>query len=387
MKTKYLLILIILSFSCKSKNEGLFRFDPRSLEENEITLSQIADEITYVQLDNSFPMGLIYDNIIFINSSIYLSSKDNGILIFDRKGKLVRKIGSFGRGPGEYISCVYIAVDDNKGTIYVLDRRNIKVYSKAGNFLRSFSLSKVGGLPEEIGFFNSNLFIPYEIQQEDSKFEWTVLDTLGNIIKSKENSGMPFYCDWGLKGKTYKFEDRLFYWNPFNDTVFSILPDLSYKASFIINPGEHRIPRSTFSFEQHDKYLELKQVFETNRFLVIRYHYLKPALVLIDKDTYGSFLTYLEGPDSGFLAWKLTGGIVNDLDGGLRFLPNDYFTENGHEYMYGLINPYQIKEHIKSDDFKNSVPKYPEKKQDFQTLANSLDETDNPVLMIVRLKR
>jgi hypothetical protein len=55
--------------------------------------------------------------------------------------------------------------------------------------------------------------------------------------------------------------------------------------------------------------------------------------------------------------------------------------------MVGLINSYQIKTLVASDEFKNSTPEYPEKKKEFITLADSLKETDNPVLMLVRLKK
>jgi hypothetical protein len=47
---------------------------------------------------------------------------------------------------------------------------------------------------------------------------------------------------------------------------------------------------------------------------------------------------------------------------------------------------YKLKDLISSDDFKNSTPKYPEKKKYLEKLANSLDENDNPVLMLVKLK-
>ena len=45
-----------------------------------------------------------------------------------------------------------------------------------------------------------------------------------------------------------------------------------------------------------------------------------------------------------------------------------------------------FKEHITSDDFKNNIPKYPEKKRQLEELANSLSEFDNPVLMFVTFK-
>ncbi len=45
-----------------------------------------------------------------------------------------------------------------------------------------------------------------------------------------------------------------------------------------------------------------------------------------------------------------------------------------------------LKYHIASDDFKNAVVKYPEKKQKLLELADNLAETDNPVLMVVKVK-
>ena len=79
--------------------------------------------------------------------------------------------------------------------------------------------------------------------------------------------------------------------------------------------------------------------------------------------------------------------ILNDLDGGTLFQPENYFVEDSQEYMVGLQYPYQIKVHVASTDFKNLIPEYPEKKKELEKLANSLKETDNPVLVLVRIKK
>ena len=94
MKSMYLLLIpsiIFLMLACKKPKNNLYSFDPRILTENEIILSEIADEITYIPLDNSFLIGLIYKNIRFTKNSIYFSTKDNGILAFNRGGKLIGK--------------------------------------------------------------------------------------------------------------------------------------------------------------------------------------------------------------------------------------------------------------------------------------------------------
>jgi len=51
------------------------------------------------------------------------------------------------------------------------------------------------------------------------------------------------------------------------------------------------------------------------------------------------------------------------------------------------INPYQIKANVASNEFKNSAPKFPENKKALEKLANSLKETDNLILMMLRLKK
>ena len=386
MKSNYLIILIPLAFSCKSPDTGLYEFDPRSFEENKFTLSEIGDEVAYIPLSNNIPLGPIY-NIKFINNTIYFSSsKDIGILAFDREINTLRKIGIVGRGPGEYLYNNNYTVDEKTETVYILDIGDIiKVYSRTGQFIRSFPLQEYGSI-EGIEFYNSKLFVSYAIQFENARYKWIVVDTLGNEIKKKEREIPMFTANQGQREATYKFENRIFYWNNYADTVFSVLPDLTEEPAFIICPGEYRLPRTKLSMEQffQKKYMTFDIIFETTRFLVLEYFYNKPSLLLIDKQNKHSFLIYLEYDET---TDNLLNGIVNDLDEGPWFMPESYYTERGREYMLGLINPFQIKTWVTSNEFKNSTPKYPEKKQELEKLANSLKETDNPVLMTVRLKK
>jgi hypothetical protein len=389
MKLLYFFFIALIAFlnpACKSSNNYLYQFNPRTLVEKKITLSGIADKITYVPLDNSLPLGQIF-NIEFINNAIYFTSKDIGILAFDSEGKFARKIGSIGRGPGEYLYCNNFSVAEQTATVYVLDKGNIiKVYSIYGQFIRSFSLQEYGDMIDAIKFHDSKLFVTYALQFGNTKYEWMVFDSLGNVIKKKDREVPMFNANSGGREGISQFENRIYYWNNYADTVFSILPDLSEEPSFIISPGEHRIPKSNLSLEQvqHWNYMEINSIFETTRFHVIRYFYNKPAILLFDKHNQDSFLIYFEYDGK---TGDLLSGIENDLDTGPWFIPECYFSENDREYMVGLQYPYQIKTIVSTNEFKNSTPKYPEKKKEFEKLANNLKETDNPVLMIVRLKK
>lgn len=77
-------------------------------------------------------------------------------------------------------------------------------------------------------------------------------------------------------------------------------------------------------------------------------------------------------------------GLINDLDGGPNILP---LTIKDDNTIVGCVDALQLKNHVSSEAFKNSTPKYPEKKKEPEKLAASLKETDNPVLMLVTLKR
>ena len=80
--------------------------------------------------------------------------------------------------------------------------------------------------------------------------------------------------------------------------------------------------------------------------------------------------------------------LINDLDDGMPFGRDiNYYNDNKGEYLVQLITPFDLKAHIATNEFKNGKYKYPEKKKELEKLALRLQETENPVLMIVKLKK
>ncbi|OFY62518.1 MAG: hypothetical protein A2Y71_10355 [Bacteroidetes bacterium RBG_13_42_15] len=76
-------------------------------------------------------------------------------------------------------------------------------------------------------------------------------------------------------------------------------------------------------------------------------------------------------------------GIINDLDGGPNILPRTIKDDNT---ILSMVDALTLKNHVASEEFKNSTPKFPKKKKELEKLAASLKETDNPVLVLVSLK-
>jgi hypothetical protein len=69
-----------------------------------------------------------------------------------------------------------------------------------------------------------------------------------------------------------------------------------------------------------------------------------------------------------------------------RLRQESYFVENGREYIIGLYDAYRFKALLNNVEFINNVPEFPQKKIEFEKFAKTINETDNPVFMIIRLK-
>jgi hypothetical protein len=400
MKSFNYILLSLIVISCsqnKTSRDEPFVIDPGTFVENQITLTDIADDITYIPLDNTIPLRGISTTEITTNN-IYLPTGD-AIVKYNRQGKFVVTIARRGRGPGEVQYGFNFAVDEKTGNVFVVDHSYItKVYNENGTFLREISLKNIEefGWGGDIEIFNSLLFYSNSLGQGNSKYAWVFLDTLGNLVASKKNSVPPFQTNSGRDAKIYKFGNRLFYYNYFNDTIFSISPDLSYKGEYLFAQGEHRWPKEgirTGSIAETNaqifKLFDPGKILETKRFIIEQYGYLDiGGICFIDKKSKKTFLPLklIENP-----TWqnvrKYTSNLINDLDGGLA-IENfyDYYSENDSEYLTSEINPLELKTYVASDEFKNNTPKYPEKKKELQNLADSLKETDNPVLMMIKLE-
>jgi hypothetical protein len=76
-------------------------------------------------------------------------------LLFDNDGKFVRRIGSAGQGPEEYIYCKDITIDNKNKHLYVADYNKIICYDYEGNFIGKIPVN----YPEYINYVNEELLV------------------------------------------------------------------------------------------------------------------------------------------------------------------------------------------------------------------------------------
>jgi len=135
---------------------------------------------------------------------------------------------------------------------------------------------------------------------------------------------------------------------------------------------------ANFSEDTFSKYLYIGTILETSRYLFYRYYNEKTIyLIALDKNTHEkkNISTTIAGNQPEF--------INDDITGGVDFEPK-FCVDN---VLYSWVNAITLKDHVTSEKFKNSIVKNPEKKEDIQKLADSLDEADNPVLIVVTPKK
>jgi hypothetical protein len=151
-------MLSLLCISCTSskknadsqtgtvKNDRLYVVD-LDIPENDadMNLSSVFSKVETIILETnkealvstSFKF-FAFENYLFILNQSENSPKD--FLVFDRNGKFIRKIGGFGRGPGEYTRVFDFTVDTDNREIYLLCNLVINKYSMDGTYIGSIKL-------------------------------------------------------------------------------------------------------------------------------------------------------------------------------------------------------------------------------------------------------
>jgi hypothetical protein len=376
------LVSIVVSIcitSCNPQKESeTIIINPLNVIEGEVFLSEFTDDITYIPLDNKI-LFQHPNRIITTNDRIIIAAFPAGILSYDYNGKLLNRIGSTGRGPGEYRSGMYFTIDSSEKLIYIYDNKRILVYNTSGNYINNILVNE----PEYVGdicFFEGRFYLAGGPRFD---YDWVVYDTLGKLISYKYNELPRFQSGMGSSMGFTLSPEGLNYWNSYNDTIF-LIQNGSFQPSSYFAQGEFRLPFSDFPFEDFGKYFYLVTIVSSNNHIFLTY--------LLDKIIHTSYINkdngkhYMIGSGTDISSFNRP-GILNDIDNGPAFPIFFYAKESSEEYLIGWVHAHRLKAHVESEAFRNSTPKYPEKKKELEKLAASLDENDNPVLMLVKLKK
>jgi len=368
----------------------------RDFKTKEFRLSEIVDSIEYIKLEKT-PESLIGgSNLpIYITREFIFVYHKNRVLQFSRNGKFIKQIGRFGKGPGEYQGTRGFALDELSGILYLIGNFNSEIMKydiRSGAYLGSFPVNPDLGsamLSRSFKMIDKNSFalLGSPAAQYTPVYELLeIIDNEGSVL-SKIKSSL-FTGQNAMKrvqfasGQIWAFQNHIRVFEALNDTVYNIENNILVPA-FIFNQGKYKGPfdvMTTQYVNQITAHPQFITFWETTRYLFMYFYFdgTKIHLGQFDKLT-GEFCR-LTGPGGNTIR------MYNDIDGGLSFLPR-YLVDNVDDEWCQWYEAIDLKEGLTSEYLKNSEAKHPEKKERLRKFMNELSVEDNPVLMIVKLKR
>ena len=386
------LILSLFVTSCKTEHtkdkNQIISFNLKELPKiTEVKLSDLGFvDIEYIPLETREQNMIPGINSIIFGDKYFLTHFFTDVYMFRYDGRFVAKIGTVGRGPNEFTVVHDVDIDRKNQNIYLADgwQKEFYVFSEAGEFIKTFRTAISG----QISFrFTDNGILSYN-QNTSANVEnsYNLTDTSGIIIKKFPNK-----YPWKIVQKStvvfdenlyYRFKNKLYKKEIYSDTVY-VFENLSFKPHLVIAHGGKLLTSNARSEYEPSllmqKFLSQKNLFEFGDYLYYEFIY---DFKRGGRYTYKGFIGSKKDKTQALIYPEQ--GITNDLDGGPNIWPKTIKDDNT---IVSWVNALQLKTHVLSEAFKNSKPEFPEKKKELEKLANNLKETDNPILILVKLKK
>jgi len=397
MRIKVLAFLLIIFCACgrKSTNEkynpGLvIKIDLLSKSGSEVTrLSEFAANVEHIPLEttgSSF-MGTVRRRIVKNDNKIYIQNADE-LLCFDTDGKFLFKLQNKGRGPEEYTSITDFDISSDNKIMAVLSSINRKmlVYGISDTgfiFRRSITLKDPAPWRASMVPGTDKVFLAIAPWTGTEPTLSLLINIVGDTILFKPNGykyNMVRERNYMALNEmlVYTINNMVCFKEEFSDTVFCInVKDNSFKPRMIFDShGTLSTPEMRGGSETSADHTNfIANIFETSRYIF--YYYgtsITRNKILFDKKTNIKYNLDIES--------KLKDDISGGPDFNLEFINNYY---SGGK-LFSFVEAITLKKYVASEDFKDAQVSDPKKKNDLEKLADSLNETDNPVLIIVTPK-
>ncbi len=366
MKFVYALAVFFL-LSCKDSKttvgSTILKVD---LSEKSVAMSELFDKIVVVPLETKDSSFIIRPQKIIVDKNEYFVFDEGipAVLVFDDRGRLLRKIGKKGQGPGEYREIYDAVVNRADNRVYMLSPfGSIYCYTLAGEFIKKIELPMKANY-QTMEEFDKEHFVTWTIPSS--------LEEPGVSLVSKDSvkevKGF-WYENRILNSQNprvfYQYDKRTYFSTPFHNEVYTIGKD-SLQVSYRWDFGKDNIDLKKAGFtltpdkEQEEDKLLLQYLLDST------IPYILSRQQQNDKFYYAK-LTF------GFRIWKNL--FYRKKDGKSFFFEK---TAEGiplrplafnNDYLICLVN---------NDDFENYKQVLPE--EEYRKLEQRLED-DNPCLI------
>jgi hypothetical protein len=390
----------------------------------QVPMSELISEVEYIPLETGekFMVGR-KDHVVVTDTHVFIGGYDH-CYAFTREGKFVSSIGRRGRGPGEWTgSLAGISVDEENERVYLDTSYNVLEYTWDGRFVSeikkpTFDEGADMRVLKNASFIrDNNLFLGYITNYYGQEpHNWVLLDSVGTIIKAFDNH-IKFRRDGGT---SYVIEpkvmlsDATYVKEGMNDTLFSLNLNNELVPKFVFDLGKYALPTDAHYSGGNDiidrsvtvtaTNVDMRNlgmcVSRNNVFFILfvgnetgiqtprgNSVFLGDGSEWYDDDVLLGFYS-IEGGKTTLLdrdPTTLRYGLVNDIDGGPSLWPK-CLSSSGDEIVY-VWDAYEMKGLLTEKYFAAHPAKDPAAHERLRALLKNLNETDNPVIVVAKLKK
>lgn len=360
---------------CRPEKTGFLPvIDPSDFHEvSAFYLSEITDSVFFIPLDNHKFLAPKVKGILTDSCYFYAEGQQGTLRCYDLQGNFVRQYGSRGHGPGEYVWINHVGVTET-GCVYVYDNsKNVVLkYAKNGEWAGDINLnipSQRSLCFSDFTYLNGRFFFKGNLSNECvSDYLWVITDTSGHLVKFKLRPDQAEI--YSGASDFFSLEKGIGYWDAIYDTIRFIQESGEEEAIYIWKPERFR--------DRTLRMLEYNVLPGGNVF----------ALFWMGKKDRLRYLYY----DRKQNKWMYMRHVEDDLTGyvydrkkRIFFFKRIHYTSSG-AYFTVSVSPFELKQWAKSDNFHRIRVKTPRFKQQLKELADNLEEEDNWVIVVYRLK-
>ncbi len=180
-----IIVLVCMLEACSSKENKVIENNFPSELDSLFKLTRFDEIFSIGEIDLQYSDSSIISRIstsicIDEHKRIYVGQSNLGyILVFDEKGKFIRRIGRKGKGPGELFEVN--SIDVKNGKIYVLGDLYISIFTDSGEFVKRFQYGNE--FAPHIRIISSGRMIVFYTYAMTNKM-CDVFDSGGQILQS-----------------------------------------------------------------------------------------------------------------------------------------------------------------------------------------------------------
>lgn len=369
--------------------------------EKSILLSDLVKSVEVVQFYPAIETYFMNARSFSVGEQYILIADDRGggtsnIILCERNGKFVRNIGRIGNGPGEFLRAWLTLMDPSENYIIIADDESNKLikYSVSGEFINERTMDELPNrnIFDEARFINENEFVLVPrrpVRAIDGFASMLVYDLdlnpSGKILPRANDENLPLFNNlYQLIGEG---PDRLFYWEPYFDTLYTINPDHSTEATHIIGwskdgPSFDYMKTFTFELPPHKQYPNyfIYSISETEQYFFIGGMAHKEHFsAAYNKKTEELFLL-TDKPECDTSSDQISSTIKNDLFG-IEPVYIRRFDHQANRYV-AWMKVDMVTSENDLDCVRNRDVKLPEIRDQLLQILES-DEDDNKMVLLL----